>query len=82
MASSLPAILKRSDAMVSLNCRFQAEKDGYRLFVEQLLDAVFELVGLLLAHVLDPRPVMPKRRIAHGGFQRGILDAVELDLKE
>ena len=31
---------------------------GLRLLVEQLLDAVLELIGLVLAQILDPRPVI------------------------
>ncbi len=63
--SSLPSTLKRRPAMVSSNSRFQAPATGDRLFVKQLLDAVLELIGLLLAHVLDPGPVVaeaPARR--------------------
>ncbi len=55
---------------------------GDRFFVEQLLDAILELIGLLFAHVLDPGPVMAERRVAHGGFERGIVDAVELEGEE
>ena len=50
--------------------------------MEQFLDAVLELIGLFLAHVLDPRPVMAERRIGHGGFELGIVDAVELEREE
>jgi hypothetical protein len=32
--------------------------------VKQLLDAIVELMGLFLADVLDPRPVMAERGIA------------------
>ncbi len=55
---------------------------GHRLLVEQLLDPVLELIGLLLAHVLDPGPVMTERGVAHGGIERGIVDAVELEREE
>ena len=50
--------------------------------MEELLDAVLELVGLLLAHILDPRPVMAERWVGHGGVQRGVVDAVELKREE
>ncbi len=55
---------------------------GHRFLVEQLLDAVFELVGLLLADVLEPRPVMAERRIRHGGFEHRIIDPIELEREE
>ena len=61
--------------MVSSNSRFQAELAGHRFLVKQLLDAVLELVGLLLADVLDPGPVMAERRIGHGGSQHAVVDA-------
>jgi hypothetical protein len=50
--------------------------------VEQLLDAVLELIGLFLAHILDPRPVMAERGILHRLFQHGVVDAVELEAEE
>ncbi len=68
--------------MVSSNSRFQAPRAGHRLFVEQLLDAVLELVGLFLAQILDPRPVMAERRVGHRGFERGIVDAVQFEREE
>ena len=55
---------------------------GDGLLVKQLLDPVFELIGLLLAHVLDPGPVVAERRIGHGAFERRIVDAVELEREE
>ena len=55
---------------------------GHRLFVKQLLDAIFELIGLVAAHVLEPRPVMAERRIGHGGLQQRIVDAVEFEREE
>ena len=55
---------------------------GDRLLVEQLLDPVLELIGLFLAHVLDPGPVMAERGIGHGGLERGVVDAVELEREE
>ena len=50
--------------------------------MEQLLDAVLELVGLLLADVLEPRPVMAERRIGHRGFELAVVDAVEFEREE
>ena len=50
--------------------------------MEQLLDAILELIRLLLAHILDPRPVMAERRVGHGGFKRRIVDAVEFEREE
>ena len=61
--------------MVSSNSRFQARIAGHRLLVEQLLDAVLELIGLLLADVLEPRPVVAERRIGHRGLELGVVDA-------
>src|SRR5262249_36936608 len=51
----------------------------YRLLVEQLLDAILELIRLLLANVFEPRAIMPQRRLLHGGFELCILDAIELE---
>ena len=50
--------------------------------MEELLDAVLELIGLLLAHVLEPGPVMRERGVAHGRFQRGVVDAVQFEREE
>jgi hypothetical protein len=50
--------------------------------VEQLLDAIFELIRLVLAHVFEPRPVMAERRLPHGGFELGVVDPVELEHEE
>ena len=56
---------------------------GHRLLVEQLLDAVLELIRLLLAHVLDPRPVVAERADrAIARVQRRVVDAVELEREE
>ncbi len=55
---------------------------GDRLLVEQLLDAILELIGLLLADVLEPGPVMTERGILHGRVELGIVDAVELEHEE
>ena len=68
--------------MVSSNSRFQAEYAGHRFLVEQLLDAVLELVGLVLADVFEPRPVVAERRILHGGFEHGVVEPIELEREE
>ncbi len=51
-------------------------------FVEQLLDAIFKLVRLLLAHVIEPRPVMAERRIGHRRFEYCVVDAIEFEREE
>ena len=53
-----------------------------RLLMEQLLDAVLELIRLLLADVLDPRPVVAEHGIGHRGLEPGVVDAIELELEE
>ena len=68
--------------MVSSNSRFQRRIAGHRLFVEQLLDPVFELIGLFFAHILDPRAVVAERRVAHRRVQQVVVDAVELEREE
>ena len=50
--------------------------------MKQLLDAIFQLVRPVAAHVLQPRPVMAQRRIGHRRFQELVVDAVELERKE
>ncbi len=54
----------------------------HRLLVEQLLDAVLELIRLVLADVLDPRPVVPERGVRHRGFELLVVEPVELELEE
>ncbi len=54
----------------------------HRFFVEQLLDAILELIGPVAAHVLEPRPVMAERRIGHRRFEQRVVDAVELEREE
>ena len=54
----------------------------HRFLVEELLDAVLELIGLFLADVLEPRPVMAERRVRHRGFELGVVDPVELEREE
>ena len=53
-----------------------------RFFEEQLLELVVELIGLLLAQIFDPRPVMSERRNLHGLFKGRIVDPVELQFEE
>ena len=55
---------------------------GHRLLVEELLDLVVELVGLVLAQVLDPGPVMGERLRRHGLVEHRVVDAVELEPEE
>ncbi len=55
---------------------------GHRLLVKELLDAVLELIGLVLADVFDPRPVVRQRPILHGGFELGVVEAIELEREE
>ena len=54
----------------------------HRLFVEQLLDAILELIGFVAAHVVEPWPVMAERGIGHRGFKNGVLDAIEFEREE
>ena len=50
---------------------------GHRLFVKELLDAVIELIRLLLADVFQPGTVMRERRIAfHRSIEHGVIDAI------
>ena len=50
--------------------------------MEQLFDAILELIRLLLAHVLNPRPVVAQRRIGHRALKRRIIDAIEFEREE
>ena len=68
--------------MVSSNSRFQRRIGRHRLLVEQLLDAILELIRLVLADVLNPRPVVPERRVRHRGFELLVVEPVELELEE
>ena len=56
---------------------------GHRLFVEQFLDAILELVGLCLPQLVEPRPEAGELLV--GGkrlLQHGVVDPVELELEE
>ena len=50
--------------------------------MEQLLDAILELIRLVLAQILDPRPIMAEFRRLHRAFDHGIVDAVEFEREE
>ena len=50
--------------------------------MKKLLDAVLELIGLVLADIFEPRPVVPERLIMHGGFELGIVETIELEHEE
>ena len=55
---------------------------GHRLLVKQLLDPILELVRLLLADVLQPRPVMGEARVRHRGRELAVIEPVELEHEE
>jgi hypothetical protein len=55
---------------------------GDRLLMEELLDLVLELEGLVLADVLEPRLVARERLRPHGGFEHPVVDPVELEREE
>ena len=50
--------------------------------MKQLLDAILELVRLVLAQILDPRPVMREFGRLHRTLDHGIVDAVEFEREE
>ena len=50
--------------------------------MKELLDTILELIGLVLADVFDPRPVVRQRRILHGGFELGVIEPIELEREE
>ena len=50
--------------------------------MEQLLDAVLELIRLFLAHILDPGPVMAEDGILHRLFEQIVVDAVQFEREE
>ena len=50
--------------------------------MKQLLDAIFELIRLVLAQILDPRPVMGELGRLHRALDHGIVDAVEFEREE
>ena len=54
----------------------------HRFLVEQLLELVVELIGLLLAQILEPRTVMAELGFRHRRLELGIVEAVQLERKE
>ena len=54
----------------------------HRFFVEQLLDAVFQLIRLLLADVLDPRPVVAESGVRKRLLDQPVIDAIEFEREE
>src|SRR6476620_2797396 len=50
--------------------------------MEELLDPVLELVRLVLAQILDPRPVMAELGRLYGALDHIIVNAVELKREE
>ena len=51
---------------------------GDGLLVEELLDPILQLIGLLAPHILDPGPVMGERGLVHGRLKQGVVDSVQL----
>src|SRR5207244_4175815 len=49
---------------------------------KQLLDSIFELIGLVLTAVLDPRPVMAELRGLHRLLDDKVVDAIEFKREE
>ena len=50
--------------------------------MEQLLDAILELIRLVLAQILDPRTIMSEFGRLHGALDHGIVDAIEFEREE
>jgi len=50
--------------------------------LEDLLDAIFELIGLVAANVGEPRRVMRERRMGDRSVEDTVLDAVELEIHD
>ena len=82
IASDLPSDLEAQAGDGLVEQPVPGRVGGHRLLVEQLLDAILELIGLVLADVLEPRPVVAERGIGHRGFELGVVDAVELEREE
>ena len=55
---------------------------GDRFFVEQLLEPVVELVGLALADIEDPGPVMRQRTGSQRVAERVVVKSVQLQFEE
>ncbi len=71
---------ERRDGLVELPVPRRIAADGF--FVEQLLDTVLELVWLVLAQILDPRPVIIQRRNRHCALDHTVIDAIEFEREE
>ena len=55
---------------------------GFEWFgVKQLLDAILELIRLVLAQILDPRPIVGERGRLQRALDHDIVNAVEFDAK-
>jgi hypothetical protein len=54
----------------------------HRFFVEELLDAILELIWLLPTNIFEPRAVVCQRAILHGSFELGVVEPVELEREE
>ena len=50
--------------------------------MEQLLELVLELIGLLDAEILEPRPVVAELGIGHRVFQHLVVEPVQLEREE
>ena len=50
--------------------------------MEQQLDAILELIRLFLADILEPRPIVPERRLRHGAIDLRVVDAIEFEPEE
>ena len=50
--------------------------------MKELLDAVLELVGLVLADVLEPRPVMAEHGVGHRGLELGVVEPVQFEFEK
>ena len=68
--------------MVSLNRRLKALARRLALLVEQPLELFLELVGLLLADVVDPRLVAAKARVLQRLRHHRFVDLVQLQIEE
>ena len=68
--------------MVSLNRRLKALARRLALLVEQPLELFLELVGLLLADVVDPRLVAAKARVLQRLRHHRFVDLVQLQVEE
>nr|WP_255608336.1 hypothetical protein [Methylosinus sp. Sm6] len=55
---------------------------GHRLLVEEPLQLVGELIGLLLANILEPGAPARQRSLCGGCVESGVVETVELKLEE